>query len=349
MGTYFWAHWLADALRKDPFVAARLIEVPGWRERGRPPSQYNFLPSGILDHHTACMIRLGHDPQNDLNVIANGRDGVPGPISQLLGTWTPPGTKWNGSNVSPRILVVAAGRANHAGVGTYPWGAPEGNGSSIGIEWCGPPEVGSWPDEVIELRERVDVAILRHNGWGIHQVTTHWEYGTPRGRKIDPSGPHASEPNLKPTQPWDPNKWRADIMRRFASTDPQQPTEPEVPSRPVLSLEDNMKIYTAPPRIMDTRSGLGGPIIEANSTRVVQLPPDLATAKAVTVNVTAVQPASDGFLVVGVSHLAGVSHLNYTSGETVCNAVPIPVTNGAFPVWVSTRAHVIIDVLSAWD
>lgn len=222
--SYFWSTWLADALRADPWVAPRVIEHPGWQTRGRPPSQFSYLPSGIIEHHTACMVRVGHDPQSDVNGIVNGRTDLPGPISQLLITWTPPGTKWDGGNPDPRVVIIAAGRSNHAGAGAYPWGAPAGNGSSIGIEVCGPSQISSWPDEVIELRMRVTAAILEHNGWGTDKVTTHHEYALPRGRKIDPSGPWAGQLDIAWNAPWDAGAWRKQVG--WAMTHEPEPTFP---------------------------------------------------------------------------------------------------------------------------
>lgn len=223
---YFWARWLKTALMKDPFVAPRIIEVPGWELRGRPLSDFSFLPSGTVDHHTACMIRRGHDPQSCLNGCLAGNAVAPGPIGQLLGTWTPPGVRWNGV-ADPRIIIMAAGRANHAGVGEYPWGAPTGNGSSIGIEWCGPPEVGSWPDIVVELRARVTAAILKHNGWPVTHSTIHWEYARPVGRKIDQSGPWPWEPNLGPVMHWNPVLWRREVAKYLFAQPTPQPPPPE--------------------------------------------------------------------------------------------------------------------------
>lgn len=227
---YFWATWLRPALEADPFVKARLIVDPGWETRGRPSAQFNFLPTGIIEHHTACMCRVGHDPATCLAYNKVGRiPEAPGPISQLLGTWTAPGTKWNGSNPDPRIILVAAGRANHAGVGAYPWGAPAGNGSALGIEWCGPSETYAWPDVVIELRERVTAAILRHQKWSVNQVTTHWGYATPQGRKIDPSGAYKHQPTLAWNAHWDPAVWKQALAKRLAA--PVVP--PVVPVPPV--------------------------------------------------------------------------------------------------------------------
>jgi hypothetical protein len=234
---YWWLTDLADALRSDPWVAPRVIEAPGWKTRGRPESQFSFVPSGVLDHHTACMINHGHDPQNCLNGVIKGNSDAPGPISQTLGTWTPPGVRYDGTNVDPRIIVVAAGRANHAGTGTWPWGAPSGNGAAIGNEWCGPPGEG-WPDVVIELRERVDAALLRWYHWPIEHLTIHWEYATPRGRKIDPSGAWYGQPNLGELQHWSPEMWRARVSQKLVLPDPKP--DPEPTPTPPPPREDEM-------------------------------------------------------------------------------------------------------------
>jgi hypothetical protein len=232
--TYKWANWILPALLADPVLAPKVIAVPGHETRGRPPSQFSFFPSGILEHHTACMCRIGHDPQSCLNTIISGHGSTPGPISQLLGTFTKPGTRWTGSNVDPHIIVVADGRANHAGTGEYSWGAPSGNGSSIGIEWCGP--VGYWPDEVIDFRARVTAALLRNRRWDVGQVDTHYSYGRPIGRKIDPSGAWLEEQTLGLTQPWARNTWRSRVSRLLA------PPPPTIPQPPVQ--EDDVSTKT---------------------------------------------------------------------------------------------------------
>lgn len=226
---YEWATWMLDALRADPVIAPRVVEVSGWRTRGRPSSQFSFAPSGVIEHHTACFCKTGHDPQTCLNGILSGTQGVPGPISQLFISWTPTGTKWTGSNVDPRIYLVAAGRANHAGTGVYSWGAPPGNGSSLGIEVCGP---GSWPDAVIEVRERVTAALLRNRSWPIGRVMTHYEYATPAGRKIDPSGPYRWQPELTVSQPWSGDVWRMRVLSHLLPPTPPTPPDPPAPPEP---------------------------------------------------------------------------------------------------------------------
>lgn len=256
--TYAWCTWLLPALQTDPFVAARLLETDGWRTRGRPGG--SFVPTGWVEHHTACMMRVGHDPQTDIAVNLAGNTVAPGPISQLLGTFTPPGVKWNGHNADPRIILIAAGRANHAGVSQFPWdpNGPGGNALSGGTEWCGPP-VDEWPDVVIELRARVTACILRWNGWGVHQVTTHHECARPAGRKIDPSSAWSGEPKLTQLQPWNADLWRPHVGRYLTPAPPQvidppavidptptptpDPTPPVIePDQPAIDMEDDMII-----------------------------------------------------------------------------------------------------------
>lgn len=205
--TYLWSTWLKDALESDPFVKDRLIYTKGWETRGRPSNLFSYFPSGIVEHHTACWCKVGHDAQTCANIIISGHGGTPGPISQLLGTLVKPGERFTGSNWSPRIMVLAAGRSNHAGSGSYPWGAPTGNGSSIGIEWCGP--VSYWPDEAIELRHRVSAAMLKFNNWGEHQVCSHHEYAP--NRKSDPSGAYRDEPSLALNTPWNMDVYRNNL------------------------------------------------------------------------------------------------------------------------------------------
>jgi hypothetical protein len=282
--SYFWARWLPDALQSDPFVADRLVVLDGWENRGRPPSSTMFLPSGIVDHHTACMIREGHDPQSCINGIIAGNSVAPGPISQLLGTFTPPGVRWNGSNPDPRIVLIAAGRANHAGTGIYPWGAPGGNGSSIGVEWCGPP-AGGWPDVVVELRARVDAAILRWNGWSTDQLTTHWEYATPRGRKIDQSGAHRDEPTIGQLQPWNPDRWRA----RVASVLAPPPIEIPPPE------DDEVTALARPAQAHDTRETPAGVLKAGEVRRIPVWVADITQAELI---LTVIGPPNAGYLTV---------------------------------------------------
>lgn len=161
------ATWLADALRGG---GCNVVELAGWKERGRPGA---FGPvKGVLCHHIAGA-RTGNAP--GLNLIVQGRADLPGPLSHLHlardGTFT----------------VIAAGRCNHAGPGSWR-GVTSGNTNFIGIE---AENVGDgtdpWPDVQMEAYARGCAAILNHIGAAAIMCAGHKEYALPPGRKIDPA------------------------------------------------------------------------------------------------------------------------------------------------------------------
>jgi hypothetical protein len=88
---------------------------------------------------------------------------------------------------------------------------------------------------------------------------------------------------------------------------------------------------TAPVRLMDTRSG--SPIGPAGTVKlgVAGIAGVPSNVTAVVLNVTAVSPTAGSYLTVypDGQGLPGVSNLNYTSGETIANAVIVPVVNGS--------------------
>lgn len=352
MSTYEWATWLKQAITADPVLAPRLIEIAGWQTRGRPPSSFSFFPSGIIDHHTACFCRIGHDPQTCINGILAGNASAPGPISQLLVTATPPGTKWTGNNLDPRIILIAAGRSNHAGTGTYRWGAPGGNGGSIGIEGCGP--FANWPDGLVDIRERLTAAIVRNRlTWTAENVDTHYGYATPRGRKIDPSGAWVPQPQLGLTDPWHPDIWRARIANRLNATPPPPPpTPPATIGAPLKYLP-----LARATRVLDTREPgdgaaggnnnrpiAGGQKVFVHAYRAAMPPTGV---KAVAVNVTAVQADLPGYLTVyPFEPRPNASAVNYPAGGTVAGFTIVPISGyGTFEVFTSATAHIIADVV----
>lgn len=156
--------WLAQVL-KD--AGLKVAEQPGWQSRGRGPMGN---VKGVICHHTAGP-KSGVMPS--LTVITNGRPGLDGPLAQLGlgrdGTW----------------FVIAAGRANHAGAGTWK-GITAGNTSFIGIEAenQGIP-ADPWPAVQVESYKRGCAAILKKIGASVDMCIGHKEWA-PR-RKIDPS------------------------------------------------------------------------------------------------------------------------------------------------------------------
>lgn len=121
---YVWQRWMADEYRA---AGLEVIEIEGWKNRGRPASTGHFDPRGPETvHHTgSTSSRLV--PRPSLNTLIVGRSDLPGPLSQKA-------TDYHGV-----VILIAAGRANHAGrvgkrgVPGMPLGA-DGNALALGDE-----------------------------------------------------------------------------------------------------------------------------------------------------------------------------------------------------------------------
>lgn len=159
-------HWLGDVLRA---AGCKVVEQPGWQTRGR--AEMGEV-RGILCHHTAGPL-TGNAPS--LGTVQNGRSDLPGPLSQLV------------LGRDGTFFVVAAGRCNHAGAGSW-HGVTTGNSSFIGIE---AENAGTgkdpWPAVQMDAYVRGAAAILSHCGLSSEAVAGHKEYAQPKGRKTDPS------------------------------------------------------------------------------------------------------------------------------------------------------------------
>src|SRR5690349_1480983 len=117
--SYSLASWLADALRAE---GVTVVECDGWKTRGRG----NILKlRGGVSHHTAGPAEGDHP---SLDTIIHGREGLAGPLAQIL------------LSRSGVAYLAAAGTANHAGRGRWPWPGSvvlpnRANECTIGIEW----------------------------------------------------------------------------------------------------------------------------------------------------------------------------------------------------------------------
>lgn len=134
--------------------------VPGWQTRGSS----SFAPRGAVCHWTAGA-RTGDRPS--LNVVVNGRKDLPGPLANVFLTR------------SGIAVVVAAGRANHAGTGG--WRGLSGNSSVFGTEAENSGN-GEWATEQRWAYPRVNAAFCDLGGFGPEMVCGHNEW-TPR--KVD--------------------------------------------------------------------------------------------------------------------------------------------------------------------
>jgi len=159
--------WLADVLYA---AGLKVAEHDGWKTRG----QGDVGPTrGVLCHHTAGP---AHGNMPSLGTLINGRPDLRGPLSQL------------GLGRDGTFYVLAAGRCNHAGVGSWQ-GITTGNTSFIGIEAenTGTAADSPWPAVQLDAYQRGVAAILGRLGVSAEFCAGHKEYALPKGRKDDPT------------------------------------------------------------------------------------------------------------------------------------------------------------------
>src|SRR5207244_3105515 len=147
----------------------KVAEEPGWRTRGR--GEIGTI-KGVICHHTSG---AAHGIMPSLGVITNGRSDLPGPLAQL------------GLGRDGTYFVIAAGRCNHAGKGSWQ-NVTTGNTNFIGIEAenTGLSNDLPWPEVQIDAYQRGVAAILKHIGRSADFCAGHKEYALPKGRKDDP-------------------------------------------------------------------------------------------------------------------------------------------------------------------
>lgn len=150
-----------------------VVEVDGWRTRGRPASTGGFDPVGCLVHHTATS-RASSD-EAVVRLLVGGRSDLPGPLCHL-------GLARDGT-----VYVIAAGRANHAGEARSSGSVAAGDGNSlyIGIEAFNDGRGEPWPavqyDAYVLLAAVLSVKVT---GNSVNTVRGHKE--TSVTGKVDP-------------------------------------------------------------------------------------------------------------------------------------------------------------------
>ena len=139
----------------------RVTAVEGWTTRGRS----TFNPRAVVCHWTGVTRSI-------TPMLAHGRPGVPGPLCNFE---VLPG--------SSGVKLVAAGRANHAGVARSGFT----NSVSFGIDAAGPPI----SDDEFKVYRVLVAAICKVYGLSVSdRVRDHHEVALPFGRKIDISRDH---------------------------------------------------------------------------------------------------------------------------------------------------------------
>jgi len=158
--------WLPAVLRA---AGLKVAEVDGWESRG-VGDMGDVV--GVICHHTAGP-RQGNMPS--LRTLIEGRSDLSGPLAQL------------GLGRDGTCYVIAAGRCNHAGTGTWQ-GVSMGNTCFIGIdaENTGGADDSPWPPVQLDAYQRCVAALLRRLNRPASFCAGHKEYATPAGRKSDP-------------------------------------------------------------------------------------------------------------------------------------------------------------------
>jgi len=119
---------------------------------------------------------------------------------------------------------------------------------------------------------------------------------------------------------------------------------------------------TAPTRVVDTRDkyrtdmnlGTGGNLLSANTTKELLLAGQRGIpsgAKALSVNLTIVQPAGAGVVTIwGCGSLPSFKTITYTNGKTVANGVQVDISaTGKICMRTTTSTHLIVDVTGYWN
>lgn len=159
--------WLPAVLRN---AGLKVATIDGWENRG---SGDVGQIHGVICHHTAGP-RQGNMPS--LRTIVNGRPDLTGPLAQL------------GLGRDGTFYVIAAGRSNHAGNGTWK-GITGGNTHFIGVEAenTGLANDFPWPAVQLDAYQRGIAAIFGRLNLDASCCAGHREYALPRGRKTDPT------------------------------------------------------------------------------------------------------------------------------------------------------------------
>lgn len=158
--------WMPAVLLR---AGCKVAPHDGWQTRGR--AAFGEF-KGVMIHHTASAQKDKVAPS--LGVVTGGRSDLPGPLCNLL------------QGRDGAFVVIAAGRANHAGAGNW-HGVTSGNSTTIGIE-CENDGLGEpWPEAQVQFLAMGVAGLLDYGKLPTIMCMGHKEYCTPKGRKIDPS------------------------------------------------------------------------------------------------------------------------------------------------------------------
>jgi len=161
----------------------RVELVPGWETRGSSI----FSPRGSVSHWTAGP--RGATTRPSLNVVLNGRPGLPGPLCNVY------------LDRDGIAVVCAAGKANHAGLGG--WRGLVGNTMVFGTE-AEAADADDWTAAQRAAYPRVNAAYCYLGGFSPDMCCGHSEWAP--DRKVDING-------------WPMSAMRSDVAAVLANPD----------------------------------------------------------------------------------------------------------------------------------
>lgn len=155
--------WIPGHLRATGLV---VTEEPGWESRG----SVNLGPKAVVCHHTGVVPDV-------TTLLRDGRADLSGPLCNVE------------LRRSGECRVIAAGRANHAGVGGYR--GLTGNSTVLGIEASS--DGRSWTTEQRRVYPILCAALAEGIGVGREWIIRHEDWA--------------------PSRKWDAGAWRTEDLR----------------------------------------------------------------------------------------------------------------------------------------
>lgn len=274
---------LTDLLTAVTKSGLTVHTVAGWETRGDGEMD---AVEGIVCHHTAGPAS-GNMPS--LSTLIYGRPGLPGPLCNL-------GFARDGS-----VYVVAAGKANHAGLGSG-FGLPtnDANPRMIGIE-AESTGRGDWTAAQVAGWPQLNRALMQHYRFPDRMIIGHLEWAPLR--KIDPHGWPGGMDGLR-AQTVSPGE------------DDSMPFESAMGSsslRQELAVGEARGLYVSD--VKATSMVIAGSARKRVSGGVITLYLDAPTDVAVTVEAYLVKPSGKTYVYAGTfgeaDFPAGIQHLRY--------------------------------------
>lgn len=160
------------------YVGLEVLTLNGWSTRGSS----SFHPTNTLCHWIAGPRGVAAGRRPSLALIRDGHGSLPGPLASNYG------------GRAGEVVLVAAGRANHAGYGY--WKGVTGNTGLMGTEmeaadgsdWTAEQRKSYPLIKIAELFAMWEKGLISWSQITSNRVAGHSEFALPAGRKVDING-----------------------------------------------------------------------------------------------------------------------------------------------------------------